>query len=86
MNTTVEINNETTTVILTCAANNSSSYYWERYNSSIPNQSNVVGIKNRSLVLHRVLPLYNGRYRCVAENMYGKNYSNYATLFIKGTS
>ena len=84
MNTTVDINNESTTVVLTCAANKSLSYYWERYNSDIPNQSNIMGVKSSHLVLHNVLPSYNGRYRCVAENMYGKNYSNYATLFIKG--
>ena len=86
MDITVEINNESATVILTCTANKSSSYYWERYNSDILNQSNIMGIRSNRLVLHNVLPSYNGRYRCVAENIYGKNYSNYATLLIKGTS
>ena len=85
MDTTVKINNESTTVILTCTANKSSSYYWERYNSNISNLSNVMGINSSCLVLHNVLPSHKGQYRCVAENMYGKTYSNYATLIIKGT-
>ena len=82
MNRTVEINNESTAVVLTCRANKTSSYRWE-----IPkgvNQSNVVGIRSESLVLHNVLPSYNGNYQCVAENMYGKNYSKHATLLIAG--
>ena len=84
MDTTIEINNESTTVILTCIANKSSSYYWERSNGDLSNQSNIMGINSSYLVLHNVLPSHSGRYRCVAENMYGKNYSNYATLLIKG--
>ena len=82
MDTTVEINNESTTVILTCMANKTLSYYWQRYNNSDHSNTMLVGSEN--LVLHNVLPSESGRYRCVAENMYGISYSDYATLFIKG--
>ena len=82
MNRTIEINSEFATVVLTCRANKTSLYYWE-----IPEgvkQSNVMGIRNETIVLHNILPSYNGNYRCVAESMYGKNYSKYAILLIKG--
>ena len=86
MDATVEINNESTTVVLTCMADNTLSYYWERYNDS-DDTSKVEPAGNISerLVLPNVLPSESGLYRCVATNMYGRNYSNYATLFIRGT-
>ena len=84
MNATIAINNESTTVILTCMANKTISYYWERYNSDNHSNTLLVGTEGESLVLHNVLPSETGRYRCVAENMYGKSYSNYATIFMKG--
>lgn len=85
MDRTVEINNESTTVVLTCMADKALSYHWERYNNH-DDASNVepVGNSSERLVLPNVLPSESGRYRCLAINMYGSNYSSYATLFIKG--
>lgn len=79
MNKTVKINNESTTVILTCEANGTTSYNWEKENGIIQAKND-----DKTLMLHNVLPRDSGRYRCVTENMYGRNYSNYATIFIKG--
>ena len=85
MDTTVEINNESTTVVLTCMADKALSYYWERYNNNDdPSNTKLVGNSSERLVLPNVLPSNSGHYRCVADNMYGKSYSNNATLFIKG--
>ena len=85
MDTTVDINNESTTVVLTCMADNALSYYWERYNNNDdPSSTKLVGNSSERLVLPNVLPSNSGHYRCVADNMYGKSYSNNATLFIKG--
>lgn len=59
-----------------------SSYFWLKETDGIP--SDAVGIKSNTLTLHNILPTYNGRYQCVAENKHGRNYSNYALLTVEG--
>ena len=59
------------------------SYFWQRENDNI--SSDAEGINNSSLLLNNILPSDNGRYQCVAENSYGRTYSNFTTLTIEGT-
>ena len=79
----IRINNDSTSVAFVCIANGSRSYFWQRDGeNSIP--SNAEGIKSNNLVLHNILPRDSGRYRCVAENKHGRNYSRYAMLTVEG--
>ena len=55
-------------------------------NSDDTSKVEHVGNDSKRLVLPNVLPSESGNYRCVATNMYGKNYSDYATLFIRGNN
>ena len=78
----VEINNDSTSVTFVCMDYENSSYYWLRKTGSIP--SDATGIQTNKLTLHSILPLDSGHYQCVAENEYGKTYSDYAMFTVRG--
>ena len=59
-----------------------SSYYWLKENGNIP--SDAIGSESNVLTLHNILPPDSGRYQCVAENEYGRTYSNYAVFTVEG--
>ena len=63
-------------------AEGASSYYWERKDGGIP--TSALGINTNTLTLVSVIPPYEGQYRCVAVNQYGRTFSNYAILTVKG--
>ena len=77
------IDNDTTSVTFTCAADGASSYFWQRDNGNI--SSNAEEIDNSTLTLKNILPSNNGHYQCVAENEYGRSYSNFALLTVEGS-
>ena len=83
LNETVEINNPSTSTILTCMAHGALSYYWLKENGEI--ELNAVELNN-NLILINLMPSDSGHYQCVAENNYGKIYSNFAKLTITGTT
>ena len=78
----IRINNDSTSVTFVCFANGSRSYFWQRDNGNI--SSNAEGTESNTLVLQNILPRDNGRYRCVAVNKHGRNYSRYAMLTVQG--
>ena len=79
----IRINNDSTSVAFVCIANGSRSYFWQRDDGNrIP--SDAEGTKSNNLVLNKILPHDSGRYRCVAENKHGRNYSRYAMLTVEG--
>ena len=82
MNMTVVLNNDSTSVAFNCMAYGATSYVWERENGSLP--STAEGVNNSTLLLHNILPSYNGQYRCVAGNQYGTTNSSFAVLSIEG--
>ena len=69
-------------VSLTCEADGATSYNWERQSGSIP--TTAFGVNTNTLTIINLQPEDAGNYRCVATNDCGKNYSNYATIRIKG--
>ena len=82
LNRLVEVNNDTTNVQFTCMAEGATSYFWEREDGSIPTDS--IGMDTNILTLVGLIPPDAGQYRCVAVNEHGRNFSEYATLRIKG--
>ena len=80
----IEINNGSTSVTFTCKANGSSFYEWQRQSGDVP--PNAEGHNLNTLTLHNILPEHSGHYRCIAENMHGKNYSKFAMLTVEGTA
>jgi len=83
LNKLVEVNNDSTNVQFTCMAEGAFSYFWQRGgHDDIP--SDALGIKTNILTLVNLIPPDHGRYRCVAANQYGRNFSNYAILTIQG--
>ena len=63
-------------------ADEATSYLWQRENDNI--SSNAEGINTNTLLLNNILPSDNGHYQCVAENAYGKTFSNFTMLTIEG--
>jgi len=82
LNGLVEVNNDTTNVRFICMAEGATSYYWEREDGSIPTDS--IGMDTNTLTLISLVPPDAGQYRCVAVNIHGRNFSDYAMLRIKG--
>jgi len=64
-------------------AEGATSYFWQRGGLD-DISSDALGIKTNTLTLVSLIPPDKGRYRCVAVNKHGKNYSDYATLTING--
>ena len=80
----IDINNDTTSVQFTCMAAGTSSYHWQREGKdTIP--ANALGTQSNTLTLVNIKPTDDGKYRCVAVNEHGRNYSEYAKLTIRGT-
>ena len=79
----MEVNNDTTTIHLQCTTNETTSYVWEKQNGAIP--ANAEGANSNKLTLNGVTPDDSGQYRCVANNEYGRSFSNYATVTVTGT-
>ena len=79
----IEVSNDITSVQFTCVAAGASSYYWQREgNDNIP--ANALGTHSNTLTLVNIKPTDGGEYRCVAVNVHGRNYSEYAKLTIRG--
>ena len=82
MDRTVEVNNDTTNTHLHCMASGAVSFEWEKQNGVIP--SDAEGVNSSTVTLIGITPTDGGRYRCIAINEHGRNYSDYATLIVTG--
>ena len=80
MDRTVEVNNDTTNTQLRCMASEAVSYEWEKQNGVIP--ADAEGVNSSTLTLIGITPTDGGRYRCIAINEHGRNYSDYATVIV----
>ena len=79
---TVEISNTSTDIVLTCMAYGVSHYQWLKDNDTI--ELNTTGNVTSNLLLTNISPSDSGRYQCVAENKYGRSYSDFAELIVEG--
>jgi len=65
-----------------CLAEGASFYYWERKDGDV--LTNASETNSNILRLVDLKPTDHGQYRCVAVNQYGRTFSDYAVLTIKG--